>query len=68
MAACRIFIGKDVMPTEVFCWADTLEHDVPFEGNARRIGLRTTVWAKLRLGGSTTEAWMCGLRYTGLTG
>ena len=34
VAACRLFIGKDVMPKEVFCWADTLEHDVPFEDNA----------------------------------
>jgi predicted dehydrogenase len=34
VAACRIFIGKDVMPQEVMCWADTLEHDVPFEDNA----------------------------------
>lgn len=34
VAACRIFIGKDVMPKEVVCWADTLEHDVPFEDNA----------------------------------
>ena len=34
VAACRIFIGKDVMPAEVFCWAATLEHDVPFEDNA----------------------------------
>ena len=34
VAACRIFVGKDVMPKEVFCWADTLEHDVPFEDNA----------------------------------
>ena len=34
VAACRLFIGKDVMPQEVMCWADTLEHDVPFEDNA----------------------------------
>lgn len=34
VAACRIFVGKDVMPVEVMCWADTLEHDVPFEDNA----------------------------------
>ncbi len=34
VAACRLFIGKDVKPAEVFCWADTLEHDVPFEDNA----------------------------------
>ncbi|MCY3749188.1 MAG: Gfo/Idh/MocA family oxidoreductase, partial [Chloroflexi bacterium] len=26
VAACRLFIGKDVMPQEVMCWADTLEH------------------------------------------
>ena len=34
VAACRLFIGHDVMPVEVTCWADTLEHDVPFEDNA----------------------------------
>ncbi|MBM4437151.1 MAG: Gfo/Idh/MocA family oxidoreductase, partial [Actinobacteria bacterium] len=34
VAACRLFVGQQVMPQEVFCWADTLEHATPFEDNA----------------------------------
>ena len=30
----RSFIGKDVRPVEVLCWADTLVHPIPAEDNA----------------------------------
>ena len=33
----RSFIGKDIRPVEVTCWADTLVHPIPAEDNA--IGL-----------------------------